>query len=83
MISGDFNINFFELNDNKTKKLINILNSLKFFQLINDPTYPLDPKYSSNPSLIDLLITNEKTCLIKYVYKIAFPLLVTISERKT
>jgi hypothetical protein len=39
------------------------LNTYKLYQLVTGPTFPSHPKYSSNPSLIDLLITNDKNLL--------------------
>ncbi len=40
-----------------------MLNTYKLYQLVTGPTFPSHPKYSSNPSLIDLLITNDKNLL--------------------
>ena len=60
IFSGDLNINILNQNNMLTKNLNSILDSLKLYQLVSQPTYPSDLKYSLTPSLIDLFIINDK-----------------------
>jgi hypothetical protein len=63
ILSDDFNINLLNSTSTISLKLLNLLNIYKLYQLVTEPTYPSHPKYSSNFSLIDLLITNDKNLL--------------------
>lgn len=56
---GDFNVNLLHMHDNKTTKLIDLLQTYNLEQIINEPT-----RISDSSSLIDLIIVSHE-CPIK------------------
>ena len=69
IMTGDFNIHFEDNHNYLTKYLNFILESLKLYQSVSDFTYPSQSTYSTIPSIIDLLITNDKKLFEKIIVR--------------
>jgi hypothetical protein len=67
--SGDLNMNFRNSSNSMIRKLKITLESLKLSQLVTEPTYPTHPKYSRNPAILDLIITNDKKLFEKVIIR--------------